>query len=151
MRFKWSLMIVDDEPIIRKGLMSFEWEKLGFQALYSASNGKEAIKILNENNVDVILTDIKMPVMDGLALCGYVSEHFPECKMVILTGYNLYSFENFKKQFKAIHQEIEIYLKRIEENARIESLLTSPFDKKGDIIKLHNRVKIWNFTDCITI
>ncbi|MBC8081501.1 MAG: response regulator [Gorillibacterium sp.] len=83
----YPLIIVDDEWIIRDGLMSLDWQSYGFEAVASAATGLEALSLLEKMKVDLILTDIKMPEMDGLELSGYVHEHFPHCKVIILTGY----------------------------------------------------------------
>ena len=63
------LLIVDDEPLFRSGLRrTVPWEALGFQVVAEAINGKDALDQLAERGVDLVLTDIRMPVMDGLEL-----------------------------------------------------------------------------------
>ena len=82
------LMIVDDETTIRKGLTQVvNWEAIDCIIQDTASDGLEAIEKLKENPVDIIITDIRMPESDGLDLAKYVMEHYPEIKVIILTGY----------------------------------------------------------------
>ena len=84
----FHLMIVDDETTIRKGLTQVvNWEAIDCIIQDTASDGLEAIEKLKENPVDIIITDIRMPESDGLDLAKYVMEHYPEIKVIILTGY----------------------------------------------------------------
>ena len=63
------VMLVDDEPFILQGLkILVDWNKEGFDIVYTASNGKEALEYLKNNEVDLIISDIQMPVMNGLEL-----------------------------------------------------------------------------------
>jgi two-component system response regulator YesN len=88
----YRLLIVDDERPICEGLMAFAWGELGFEAAGSASNGEEALAILAKMGVDVILTDIKMPFIDGIELCCRVRKLYPKTKMVLLTGHKDFEY-----------------------------------------------------------
>jgi len=88
----YKIMIVDDEDIICDGLMSFDWESHGFKAVCSASDGEEALSLMKDTKIDVIITDIKMPVMDGLDLCMHVNRMYPSCKVVLLSGYREFEY-----------------------------------------------------------
>ena len=62
-----KVLLVDDEPFIVQGLSALiDWEKEGFEIVGTAGNGSEAVEFLKSNPVDLILADIKMPVMNGL-------------------------------------------------------------------------------------
>ena len=62
-----QVLLVDDEPFIVQGLSALiDWEKEGFEIVGTAGNGSEAVEFLKSNPVDLILADIKMPVMNGL-------------------------------------------------------------------------------------
>ena len=64
----YTLMIVDDEHHIRKGLASIlNWKEMGFQSVLLASDGVEALEIVAKNKIDLILLDIRMPRLDGIA------------------------------------------------------------------------------------
>lgn len=101
----YNIMIVDDEYIICDGLMSFDWESHGFRAVCSASDGEEALGLMENQKIDVIITDIKMPVMDGMDLCMNVSRRYPACKIVLLSG-----FKEFEYAKAAISLGVSEYL-----------------------------------------
>ena len=68
-----KVLLVDDEPFIVQGLSALiDWEKEGFEIVGTAGNGSEAVEFLKSNPVDLILADIKMPVMNGLVFLKYV-------------------------------------------------------------------------------
>ena len=86
-------MIVDDE------LEILEWLKELFcydcdrkLDVYGANSGKKALQLLNEVSFDVVLTDIKMPGMDGVALFRKIKENWPKCKVIFLTGYRDFDY-----------------------------------------------------------
>lgn len=84
----YKLMIVEDEGIIRRGLVnSIDWSNMGFSVVSDAEDGKKALRLLKDNIPDVILTDIRMPIMDGLKLMSEVSDQYPQIKLVVLSGY----------------------------------------------------------------
>ena len=67
-----KILLVDDEPFIRKGIqILIDWESYGYEIVAEASNGVEAIKELQKNEIDLIITDIKMPEMNGLEFIEY--------------------------------------------------------------------------------
>ncbi|MDR0568728.1 MAG: response regulator [Spirochaetaceae bacterium] len=87
-----KLLIVDDEYIVRLGLKTVvDWSRFGY-TLAEAGNGKEAIELLEKNPVDVIMTDIKMPVMDGLELIRKVKEKRQKTQIIILSHYDEFSY-----------------------------------------------------------
>ena len=85
-----KVLLVDDEPFIVQGLsVLIDWQKEGYEIAATASNGKEALNYLRGHKVDVIIADIKMPVMTGLELLETIRrEHVSEAYFVILSGYN---------------------------------------------------------------
>lgn len=83
-----KLMIVDDEYYIRAGIMqSIDWEKHGYQFIGEASNGLEAYEKIQKNRPDILLTDIRMPVMDGLQLLEKIKAAKWSMKIILLTCY----------------------------------------------------------------
>lgn len=102
-----SILIVDDEEYMRDYLASLEWRKIGFDEVKIASNGTEALNFLEQVNgkIDVLLTDIRMPFLDGLELCRIVSERFPFIYKLILTGY-----DEFEYAQKAIKYGVKEYI-----------------------------------------
>ena len=63
------------------------WESLGFSNIFLAEDGQEALDIIRSNKVDLVLTDIVMPFMDGLELSEILAKEFPQIHVVILTGH----------------------------------------------------------------
>jgi two-component system response regulator YesN len=102
----FKLLIVDDEKLIREGLATgFDWESLGFYVCGTAANGIEALKIIDKDMPDVIITDIKMPLMDGLDLIKHVNAKNKNTKFVVLSGYDLFDYAQ-----KAINYGVTSYL-----------------------------------------
>ena len=84
----FKLLVVDDEAIMRKGIANFiDWDSLDCKVAGTAGNGMEAIEFIKASPVDIVITDIKMPVADGLAVAKFIYEHQPEIKVILLTGY----------------------------------------------------------------
>lgn len=85
----YKLLIADDEHLIRNGLAnSIDWHGLGFEVSGVAANGQEALSHIAGNLPDAIITDIRMPVMDGLELMSIVKSRYPDIKIITLSGYN---------------------------------------------------------------
>lgn len=97
---KPKIMIVEDEPILRQGLEILgDWEKNGLHLIGSASNGEEALARMETECPDIIITDIMMPVMDGIALIERVKEIFPRTELIVLSNYS--DFQYVKQAMKA--------------------------------------------------
>ncbi|MBA9087694.1 YesN/AraC family two-component response regulator [Fontibacillus solani] len=99
----YLIVIADDELHIREGLASYHWDRLGFQVVGIAKNGKEALHFIETMQPHVLLTDIKMPVMDGIELLKKISETKPYCKTIILTGYKEFEYARSAIQYGAIN------------------------------------------------
>ena len=83
-----KVMLVDDEPYILQGLKVFiDWESEGFYIEKLCSNGKEALNYLAENEVDLIISDIRMPEMDGVELLKQAKALRPDLVCILLTAY----------------------------------------------------------------
>ena len=87
-------MLIDDEPFILQGLqVLIDWEREGYEIAAVCSNGRDAINYLRNNKVDLILSDIKMPIMNGLEFLDTLNkEKITDAKFVILTGYDDFSY-----------------------------------------------------------
>lgn len=102
----YTLLIADDEPLIRNGVKKIiDWESLGFSEIFLAEDGQEALDIIRKNHVDLVLTDIVMPFMDGLELTEILSREFPQIHVVILTGH-----ENFQYAQKSVGLGVKNYI-----------------------------------------
>ncbi len=90
---KLRLIVVDDEPAIRSGLVDlFPWDSLGYVPVGQFDNGQLALDFLRPNPVDVVLTDIRMPVMDGIALAKAIRAELPKTQMVFLSSYTEFEY-----------------------------------------------------------
>ena len=94
------VLIVDDEPFIRQGVkILINWKEHGYEVIGEASNGKEAMEIIKNTSVDLVITDIKMPEMNGLELIERVKKNnYKNIKFIVLSGF--YEFEYAKTAIK---------------------------------------------------
>ncbi|GGI46509.1 DNA-binding response regulator [Paenibacillus marchantiophytorum] len=100
-----QILIVDDEHIEREGIkLLIHKYKLPLSVM-EAENGEEALDVLKSHPIDILLTDIKMPFMDGLELCQRARERFPELKIIIFSAYGEFEYAQ-----RAIHYHIFSYL-----------------------------------------
>ena len=89
----YKVMLVDDEKLILQGVLNIiEWDKLGMEVVHMVENGKQAIDKYKENPVDIIITDIKMPIVTGLELIKAIKEINKKVKFIVLSGYDDFSY-----------------------------------------------------------
>ena len=125
----YKILIVDDEEEIRLGIIKkISWEKLGFMVVGDAENGQEALEKSEKLQPDVIMTDIRMPFMDGLELGKKLREVMPTTKVIVFSGCD--DFEYAKEAIK--FNVIEYVLKPINSLEIVEILkkLTMNLDKE---------------------
>jgi two-component system response regulator YesN len=92
------MMVVDDEERARTGIRTLiDWSKHGITIVAEARDGVESLELLRERHVDILLTDIRMPEMDGLALIEQVTCYYPHIKIIIMSGYDEFAYA--KKAF----------------------------------------------------
>ncbi len=88
-----KVVLVDDEEIIREGLLvSVPWEKLGFNVVGQAEDGEQAAQVIEETNPDVVITDIKMPFVDGLQLIEMVKPRYQDLYIIIISGHDEFQY-----------------------------------------------------------
>ena len=114
-----KFFLAEDEVVVRETIKRMiPWEELGFELVGEAADGEMALPLLIRQQPDLLITDIKMPFMDGLTLARLAKKEIPGLKVVILSGYDDF---NYAKQ--AIGIGVEDYLlKPITKNALIERL-----------------------------
>gem|GEM_PF-4870731 len=89
----YKVMIVDDEPIIRCGIRAcLDWNVLGLEVVGEYANGEEAYAAMADERPDILITDIKMPLMDGIELTGKAMALIPTLKVVFVSSYNDFEF-----------------------------------------------------------
>lgn len=101
-----KVFLVEDEVVMRNGIKNnIPWEKEGLQFAGEASDGELAYPMIKKVQPDILITDIRMPFMDGLELSELVKKEFPKIKIIILSGYNEFDYAK-----QAIHIGVTDYL-----------------------------------------
>ncbi len=114
-----NIIIVDDEYLFREALkISVDFEKLGLEIVGEAKNGKEALSLIIEEEPDIALIDINMPIMDGLDLAKYVHDHGISTKLIIISGYDQFDYAK-----QAIHLGVHSYLLKPVDEQELEAEL----------------------------
>jgi two-component system, response regulator YesN len=120
-------LIVDDEILIRQGIKHYiDWEKEGFTIIGEASNGQEALEMIEELRPHIVVTDVVMPIMDGEALTRAVKEKYPHIGLVVLS-----SFSEFDYVRSAFQNGVVDYILKPKLNA--ESLLKALRQAAGSL------------------
>lgn len=89
----YKVFLVEDEVVTREGIRdNVDWDSAGFEFCGEAPDGEIALPLIEEAQPDVLITDIKMPFMDGLQLCKIVREHLPWVKIIILSGHDEFQY-----------------------------------------------------------
>ena len=114
-----KVFLTEDERVVREGLRDMiPWEQYGFVFAGEASDGEMALPLVRKIRPDVLITDIKMPFMDGLAFSRLVSKELPDMKILILSGYDDFAYAQ-----QAIELHVDQYLlKPITKASMIQAL-----------------------------
>lgn len=116
----YKVLIVDDEKYMRKGLgILINWSEYGFAVDGEASNGMEALALMEKQDYDVVITDVRMPKLNGLELAKKIYEMNFRTKVIIISGY-----KEFEYASTAIEFGVKKYiLKPVDKNMLIDALL----------------------------
>lgn len=102
----YTVLLVDDEDDVTQIIMKkVPWEDMGFSVVGLANNGVKALELVEEYQPDVVMTDIRMPYMDGMELSKRIRAEFPTTKILLFTG-----FDEFEYAKEAIHLEVDEYI-----------------------------------------
>src|SRR5690625_578904 len=127
----YRVLLVDDERTILEGISNIiDWESLGTTLCGTAKNGIEALEFIKKNNPDIVISDIMMPGLDGIALLKQVYQTHPHMKWILLSGYGEFEYAQTAMGFGVRHyllkpsNEEDIYhaLKEIVHDLRQEKL-----------------------------
>ncbi len=122
-----NILLVDDEYLIRELLKKcIQWEHMACKIIGEASCAAEAFDFLEENHVDLIITDINMPIIDGLEMSKKILESYPKMKIIVVSGYD--KFEYAKNGIKI---GIEDYILKPINEAEVERAILNVKDKLG--------------------
>ena len=123
----YRVVLADDEPeVLRSIQRTLDWEKYGFSVVGAFLNGLDVLEFLENHDVDIVFTDIRMPFMDGIELMHKIKEKYPYIKLVIISGYD--DFQYAKEAL--IHGVLDYILKPI--NAREMSEVLQKVKDKMD-------------------
>ena len=137
----YRVVLADDEPeVLRSIQRTLDWEKYGFSVVGAFLNGLDVLEFLENHDVDIVFTDIRMPFMDGIELMHKIKEKYPYIKLVIISGYD--DFQYAKEAL--IHGVLDYILKPI--NARemsevlqkVKDKMDTELEEKQSIQKLRN-------------
>lgn len=116
----YRIMLVDDEEEVRKAMIrKMDWEQLGFTVAGDAENGEDALEKLEQLEPDVVMTDIRMPYMDGLTLVARIREKYPFVKILIFSGY-----DDFEYAKQAIKYKVTEYILKPVNGEELAEILT---------------------------
>ncbi|MFC9707862.1 response regulator [Paenibacillus sp. NPDC056933] len=132
-----DILLVDDETYVTESLeLTIPWGELGVTTVLRAASGKEALQIMEENAVDLVVTDIRMPGMSGLELIEEVSSRWPHIRCILLTGHS--DFQYAKKAIQL--QAADYILKPVNDEefmASVSAAITSLRDEWDEFDKYH--------------
>ena len=115
----YKVLLADDEEDIRVGIsQKMDWAELGFTLVGEADNGQDALELAESLLPDVVLTDIKMPFLDGLELCRILTEQLPASKFVVFSG-----FDDFEYAKQAIQMNVSEYILKPINAAELSAVL----------------------------
>lgn len=124
-----KVMLVEDEEFILQGLGSIiDWKSLSLQVAGMAHNGNEALELYEKEPVDIVVTDISMPVMDGLELLRQLRKQDQRVRFIILTGY-----DDFEYARTAIRLDVENYILKPIDEVELERALLESLEKLDEI------------------
>ncbi len=125
----YKLLLVDDEEEVRRAIArKLDWAALGFELAGEATNGEEALELAESLQPDVVMTDIKMPFMDGLTLCRHLKRVLPGVRIAVFSG-----FDEFEYAKEAIRLEVEEYILKpidADELSRVFSRIRASLDRE---------------------
>ena len=147
----YKVFIVDDDRYVRKGLISLiDWEGCGYEVCAEADNGEDALEYIQRYNPDLVITDIKMPVLDGLELIKNIVEHKKaNPNFIIISGYS-----DFKYAQKALKYGVQDFILKPIDKEEMEETLKKVAEKLTKELQLNksreNILAVTAFNDLIT-
>lgn len=147
----YRFLMVDDEEVVRRGFQKkIDWRGNGFEFLPPCENGRDAIEAIDRLQPDVVMTDIHMPHADGLSVAAHVMESYPRIVVVVLSGYDEFSYAQAaiksrvfdyvlkpvtSRDLAALLQKIKAKLDADRLSRRESAILKDQADHLGDILR----------------
>lgn len=138
-----KVLVVDDETMVRKGIvMGVDWAAMGCTVAGEAANGQEGLEVYARCHPDLVISDIRMPKMDGLEMVRTLRERGERCNVIFLTAYGEFEYARSALQLGAVdyllkpfrNQELAAVIERLqkgESSASGQKTDPLPFDRKG--------------------
>lgn len=134
-----TLLLVDDEPIILQGFLeTYDWNKMGFQVIGTARDGEKALELMEKQEPDLILTDVRMKKMNGLELIEKSKELGYQTKFVVISAY-----KDFEYAKKACKNGALSYLVKPIDDVELESTMTRIFEECSDEKDRKRNYNLW--------
>lgn len=134
----YRIILVDDEEEVRKGIIrKIDWETLGFQVGGDAENGEEALEMIEQLEPDMVMTDIRMPYMDGLTLSAKIRQKYPSIKIIIFSG-----FDDFEYAQQAIKLNVTEYILKPVNVEELTEILTRVHENLEEEIEQRRNVHL---------
>lgn len=124
-------LLVDDEKMVVQAMSQLiEWERLGIKLMGMAENGQRALEYISENPIDIVITDIKMPLVDGLTLIEHCYKENKKIKFIVLSGYGEFEYAQQAMKYGVRHyllkpcdvDEIQKVLSEVKKSIKNERL-----------------------------
>ena len=155
-----KVFLVEDETVIREGLRDrIPWEQYGYRFVGEAADGEVALPLIRKTRPDVLITDIKMPFMDGLSLSRIVREEFPKTKILIISGYDDFEYAReaisigvdqyilkpvTRMSLRKVLQELKEKIEAEQEQEDFQSKLANEMHEYGISSTLTARFSAWH-------
>ncbi|HOJ09051.1 MAG TPA: response regulator [Clostridiales bacterium] len=135
-----NVLIVDDEKATRDGLAQcIDWEMYGMTVIGEAAEGKEALKIMDRIPVDIVVSDVVMPVMDGIQLVAAINKNKPDTKVILVSGYSDIPYLKSAISLGAVDYIFKPV--KLKELKAVLSRISSHFEKQMEQKKIFNEMK----------
>ena len=142
----YKILLVDDEILVRDAIReNIDWKSLDCELVGDCENGRQAVEFVQSHKVDVVLTDICMPYMDGMELSEFLHDNYPDILIVIFSG-----FGEFEYAKKAIRYNVSEYMLKPVTAMELTKVLRNMKEKldsrKKEQKKMENKKK-FNFSN----
>ena len=114
-----KILFVDDDAVARRNMAQrIDWNDLGWDLVYTARDGVDALEYMKENRPDIIISDIKMPIMDGIEMAKIARDYYPDLFFIFLSGYKEFEYAKQALALDAIN-----YLNKPIDNSQLLDVL----------------------------
>lgn len=132
----YQVLIVDDEPIVKIALRSMiDWESLGFHICATASNGEEALEMAERFHPDLMICDLKMPVMDGIDLIKTAKDRKMDCEFLVISNYEDFNYVRTALVLGASDYMLKVSISPEELTSQLQKIKTKLEEKQAQAQK----------------